>query len=91
MARRLDELACRARRAVRGQVRSEQHRVATVGGKIESLSPLAVLSRGYSVTLRAADGIVIRNATDLRAGEEMITRFATGSARSTVCDIDRSV
>ncbi len=50
LARRLDELDCRALRAVRGTLRLATHRTEAVACRLDSLSPLAVLGRGYSLT-----------------------------------------
>ncbi len=47
------------------------------------LSPLAVLDRGYSLTT-SADGNVIKSASDLVDGQEIITTFADGKTRSRV-------
>ena len=41
------------------------------------------LQRGYTVTLRP-DGRIVRSAAELTAGDELVTRFAEGRARSTV-------
>jgi exodeoxyribonuclease VII large subunit len=41
------------------------------------------LERGYSLTL-TAEGVLVRSAGDLEVGQEMVTRFADGSARSRV-------
>ncbi len=84
LSRRLDDLGGRATRAVRGLVRLARQRTDTVAGRLESLSPLAVLGRGYSLTQRAADGRLIRSADELSPGEEIITRFAHGQAASRV-------
>ncbi len=50
--------------------------------RLEALSPLRVLSRGYSVTLKA--GQAIRNAEDVLAGDLIQTRLASGYLESTV-------
>ncbi len=84
LSRRLDDLGGRAARAVRGLVRLARQRTDTVAGRLESLSPLAVLGRGYSLTQRAADGRLIRSADELSPGEEIITRFVHGQATSRV-------
>ena len=55
--------------------------------RLESLSPLAVLGRGYSLTQRTADGRVIRDAAELTAGQQITTRFARGEAVSRVEEI----
>ena len=41
------------------------------------------LERGYSLTL-TADGALVRNAAGLVGGQEIVTRFADGTVRSTV-------
>ena len=40
-----------------------------------------MLGRGYSLTQRAADGRVVRAATELSVGQEITTRFARGQRR----------
>lgn len=49
---------------------------------IKMASPDYVLKRGYSLALK--DGKIIKNATDLNPGEELITRFADGEVKSVV-------
>ncbi len=87
-ARELDELDARARRAASGIATVGKHRVATLAGKLESLSPLAVLGRGYSVTREAKTGKVIRSSGQLKAGQEIVTRFHQGQAISVVQDVE---
>jgi exodeoxyribonuclease VII large subunit len=45
------------------------------------------LERGYSLTL-AADGTLVRRAGDVAVGQEIVTRLAGGSVRSTVDGVD---
>jgi exodeoxyribonuclease VII large subunit len=84
LARRLDEAESRLARAVRGRVRSARQRALAAALQLESLSPLAVLGRGYSLTQRTADGQIIRRAAELASGEQITTRFAAGRAISRV-------
>ena len=65
-------------------LRCARQQIDTAAGRLESLSPLAVLGRGYSLTQRTADGRVIRDAAELSPGEEITTRFARGQATSRV-------
>jgi exodeoxyribonuclease VII large subunit len=44
------------------------------------------LERGYSLTL-AADGALVRRASDVAPGEQIVTRLADGSVQSTVDDV----
>lgn len=84
LSRQLDEWDARALRAMRTVLRHARHRTDTAAGRLESLSPLAVLSRGYSLTQRVADGRVVRAADELSAGDQIVTRFARGQAISRV-------
>jgi exodeoxyribonuclease VII large subunit len=81
---RLDELAMRGARAVSRRCERARHVLEAAAGRLESLSPLAVLARGYSVTLRAADGSVVRDATTVRVGELLETQLARGRLASRV-------
>ncbi len=84
LARRLDETESRMGRGIRGRLRLARQRADAAASRLESLSPLAVLGRGYSLTQRTADGQIIRHATELTPGERITTRFAAGEATSRV-------
>ncbi len=83
-SRRLDELEARLGRATGNRLDRARRAVDATGARLESLSPLAVLGRGYSLTQRTADGHVIRDAVELNPGEQITTRLGTGSAISRV-------
>ncbi len=65
--------ACRARALV---LRGHE-------AQLQALSPLAVLERGYSMTL-GPDGRVIRSPSDVSAGDRISTRLARGTIESEV-------
>ncbi len=88
LSRRLDELENRGQRAMRGCVGLTRREVEAMAARLESLSPLAVLGRGYSITQRATDQRVVKRAEDLTAGEAIRTRFAQGEAVSRVEKIE---
>jgi exodeoxyribonuclease VII large subunit len=83
-AQRLDSLELRARGAVGQRLKSAQQSAAALAGRLESLSPLAVLGRGYSLTDRGDDGPPLRDAVGLSPGDPLRTRFAQGRAYSRV-------
>jgi exodeoxyribonuclease VII large subunit len=87
-SRRLDELAVHSERSVRSILQDRESRLARLAGKIESLSPLAVLARGYTITQNVKTQAVVRNAADLRVGQEILTRFVRGEVVSKVERID---
>ena len=82
-SRRLDELDARARRAMRSQVQIEGGRLATLAAKLSALSPLDVLTRGYSVTIND-QGKAITAAADVKSGDTIRTRLSDGEIESTV-------
>jgi exodeoxyribonuclease VII large subunit len=86
--RHLDELSVRGRRAICQQHRLERDRVARLAGKLQTLSPLAVLGRGYSITQKEATGEVIRDAHNVILGERLVSRFLDGRATSRVEEVD---
>jgi len=83
-ARRLDELESRWLRAMREQVQRVRAKTDALAGRLKGLSPLGVLQRGYSLTRRAADGQIIRDARELTPGESICTLFSRGEATSRV-------
>lgn len=82
-ARRLDDLDGAAIRAMRRLLERGQSRLATIAGKIETLSPLGVLERGYSLTTNKR-GKLVRSAKDVAEGDRISTRFAQGEIVSVV-------
>ena len=57
--------------------------------RLESLSPLQVLSRGYSLTT-TEDGELLQRAADVEPGAIVRTRLAEGSIRAQVLDVNPS-
>lgn len=49
-------------------------------GRLESVSPLAVLRRGYALAFRARDGALVRGAADVEVGESLELRLAPRGA-----------
>jgi len=80
---RLDELAQRQTAAMRRLLRTRTDRLDAVAGRLNALSPLNVLARGYSLTLNES-GQLIRSASQVAAGERIETRLAAGRLTSVV-------
>jgi exodeoxyribonuclease VII large subunit len=53
-------------------------------GRMDSLSPLAVLGRGYALVRRAADGAVVRRADQAPPGEKLSVRVAEAQIEAAV-------
>jgi exodeoxyribonuclease VII large subunit len=84
LARYLDEMQMRGARALRHQVATARQRGQSFAARLEALSPLAVLGRGYSVTQTYPDGPVIDDADRVKLGTQMITRLKRGEIISRV-------
>lgn len=56
--------------------------------RLEVLSPLNTLARGYSITTRMADGRVVRDAVQLTAGDCLRISFHRGEAVSRVESVE---
>lgn len=52
--------------------------------RLHLLSPLQVLSRGYSITSDAASGLILRSVTETVSGQKLRTRLADGVVDSQV-------
>ena len=74
---RLDRVQGRLHGAVAGHVVTARHRLVSIVGRLESLSPLAVLGRGYSLT-RTPEGAVVRRAGDVRPGSRVDVLLSEG-------------
>ena len=58
----------------------------SLNARLEALSPLAVLGRGYAL-VRDEQGRVVRDAATLASGEVVSTRLARGQFTSRVGEI----
>lgn len=60
-----------------------RHQLALAAEKLDTVSPLATLKRGYSIT-QSESGKVITKASDTKTGDTLVTRLSEGEVRSTV-------
>jgi exodeoxyribonuclease VII large subunit len=84
LARRVDELELRIRRAVASRLALVRQQLATAGGRLEALSPLRVLGRGYSVTRLWPSGTVVHTSAQTRPGDRLETTLRSGTVMSRV-------
>ncbi|WP_371410791.1 exodeoxyribonuclease VII large subunit [Vibrio penaeicida] len=67
------------------QLLLSRHQLALAAEKLDTVSPLATLKRGYSIT-QLENGDVVTDANEIKTGDVLITRLADGNIRSTVSD-----
>jgi exodeoxyribonuclease VII large subunit len=65
------------------RLRSCEAQLARLQAGLVGLDPAAVLGRGYSITYNAA-GAVLRDAREVKPGEQLRTRLASGEVQSEV-------
>jgi exodeoxyribonuclease VII large subunit len=88
LERRLDEWGERLHRAVRQRLQRATQTVSATAARLESLSPLNVLGRGYSLT-RSESGQVVRSAEQVRPGNRLVTLLQKGRVVSRVEEVAR--
>lgn len=64
-----------------------KHRLALYAQKLHGLSPLISLERGYSY-VQNEEGKAVRSVTQIKQGEMISARFADGSARARIVEIE---
>jgi len=69
--------------AMRNVLLQQRVRVERMGRALEMLSPLAILERGYALVFDAT-GQLVKDAAQVKAGEEISARVARGEIRATV-------
>ena len=79
-AQRCDELSLRLERAFKVRLERRQAVLEQLMGKLDALSPLKVLDRGYSIA-QDLDGTVIRSAKKIKAGQDLQIKFADGEKK----------
>lgn len=82
-SRLLDELDARGRRAMFAKLKLGRASLATAAAALSALSPLDVLTRGYSVTMND-ENEAINNAANVNVGDTIRTRLNQGEIESVV-------
>jgi exodeoxyribonuclease VII large subunit len=77
--------ACRTRldRTLDHVLHADSATLTALDARLHSLSPLAVLDRGYALVL-TAQGSLVRSAAQLTPGDQLLTRLADGAFLSRV-------
>jgi exodeoxyribonuclease VII large subunit len=84
---RLQAVTARLQRAAVQTVASRHTRLERTTERLDALSPLAVLSRGYALVYLeggAAHGTLLRSSADAKAGQTMRARLAQGTLEAEI-------
>lgn len=67
-----------AESAIRRRMDLNRRRLSETATRLDALSPLAVLGRGYAIARRESDGRIVRAAGDVSLGDRLELRLASG-------------
>lgn len=81
---RVDDAEERAGRAARDMLDQRERALAAAAGKLDALSPVATLARGYAVARRADTGQVVRRGGQVAAGDELLIRVVDAELTASV-------
>ena len=81
---RHEALASRLNRAVRESLARTEHRLGLAARTLDTVSPLATLTRGFAVVKRTADGTLVTDADSVALGDEIEARLARGTLKARV-------
>lgn len=73
--------------SLRSRLEKNSSEISLLAGKLDSLSPLKVLARGYSIVYDKSGKKVIKNSGSLNPGDRIKIRFESGRA---VCTVDET-
>ncbi len=82
----LDKLSKKADSAMRMKLSEKKAELSRLSGKADALSPLKVLSRGYSITEK--DGTAVSGIKEISQNDMISVRFSDGRAKCTVIDTE---
>lgn len=80
--RRVDMLVQHLPMSVTMMLQQQRHRLDIWEQQLQASSPERILAKGYTLTL--CDGRIIRSASQISTGSDIVTRFADGEVASTV-------
>jgi len=83
ITQKMDELARQLQNYSGAFLEQKKAYFKALAGQLNALSPLAVLERGYSITI-SKNQKVIRRFSEVQVGDEVLTRLATGQVKSRV-------
>ncbi|MBT3355041.1 MAG: exodeoxyribonuclease VII large subunit, partial [Candidatus Scalindua sp.] len=86
---RLDEFAQRLNLNITHALNTEREKLSGIAGKLESLSPLNVLKRGYAITTRLESNKPLRDIIDLSKGDKIKTNLSKGSIISEILSVEK--
>lgn len=82
----LDNLNQRLNRAMHASLLLRHREMDARDRQLQAVGPQNVLRRGYTITSRKKDGVILRASDQIKPGEKLLTRFADGEVESIAQD-----
>jgi len=79
----LMQIQTRLEQAMQHKLQHAQNSLALQASRLDSVSPLNVLARGYSIT-KTQQGKVVKSVDHIKTGDVLLTELADGAIKSTV-------
>ncbi len=84
----VESMTIRMNEALSYNIDSKRADFSVLIGKLHALSPLAVLSRGYTISEK--DGKVLKDIDDVKLNDKITLLFHNGKALCEVCEVDKN-
>jgi exodeoxyribonuclease VII large subunit len=85
-AREIDQMQSDMARLFQIKLDNAAAEMGALAGKLDALSPLKVLDRGYSITYKIPSMKTVRDSKQLKRGDNVLIAFAKGKAKCSVTE-----
>jgi exodeoxyribonuclease VII large subunit len=86
-SQRVDELLRQLQNYLKSYVQHQNQKFQSLAGKLNALSPLSILERGYSLSF-TQDGTLLKDARSIKVGETLTSRLWKGTLHAKVTRIE---
>jgi exodeoxyribonuclease VII large subunit len=87
-AREVDQMQSDMIRLFQIKIDNAVSETAALAGKLDALSPLKVLDRGYSITYKLPSMKTVKDSKELARGDNVMIAFNKGKARCSVTETE---
>ncbi len=85
---RIDELEQRLQKQMVREVATRHEKLGALTGRLDALSPLGVLKRGYAIVMHSESGEAVRRAEDVALGDPLHIRLKQGHLQARVTEVE---
>jgi len=90
LTQKIDEVEYRLNESLDRQIEKRKHQFEKTASRLEAISPLKTLARGYSLAIEPKRGAIISSIAQVKNGQQMETRLSDGSLISRIEEIKQS-